>query len=469
MKNLSFNQQIVLVFLLSIGFTLAFSFFFIHHLYSELYLSRIEESIIKQGERTASHYHYGELSEEIQNMIEWYNIVSEYEVIVVENLDNLTAHFPYQIDYETLVNEQDRGQLEEGKYVLKKGFVEEFNREILGAIFPIKGEVGMIGFIYIYVPLAAIEDVFKNNIPLLLIVGVLFFGMFYFIFKRVWRSISRPLANLQQLAHEVSKGNYSNQVEIERKDEIGQLAEAFNQMSMSLQEQEERKKEFTSNVVHELRTPLTYIRGYSSALKQKIFTSPEEADYYLTTIEKEADRMNQLINDIVDLNQLQEDLYTIEKEPISIAQLLFDTIDLFTILIEEKELEWDLAVDEELIVSGDSQRLHQVFYNTIDNAIKYSNNGGTVSIKIEAVNDAVEYRINNEGTIIQKEDLPRIGERFFRTDRARNRATGGSGLGLSIVKEIVRLHSGTFSIESDESTGTTVTIRLPQWDMEGAE
>lgn len=121
MKSLTLSKKILIVLLTSIGFTILFSFFFIHYLYSELYLDSIEESIIYQGKRTASHYHYGELSDEIIDKIRWYNIVSEYEIIVVDNLEELSSYFPYKINYETLVDEEDRAQLERGTYVEKKG------------------------------------------------------------------------------------------------------------------------------------------------------------------------------------------------------------------------------------------------------------------------------------------------------------------------------------------------------------
>src|SRR5690625_4790713 len=208
MKKLTLNKQILIVLFSSIGFTILFSFFLIHYLYSELYLSSIEESIVYQGKRTASHYHYGELSDEIIKKIQWYNIVSEYEVIVVDNLEELSSYFPYKVNYKTLIDAHDQSELEQGKYVMKDGFVEEFNREILGAIFPIKGEQGLIGFIYIYVPLAAIQDVFHRSIPILLIVGTLFFLILFLVVNRIWKSMFRPLENLHRVAFEVSKGNY---------------------------------------------------------------------------------------------------------------------------------------------------------------------------------------------------------------------------------------------------------------------
>lgn len=446
----------------SIGFTILFSFFFIHYLYSDLYLTSIEESVIYQGKRTASHYHYGELSDEIIEKIQWYNIVSEYEVIVVDDLDELSSYFPYKIDYATLVDAKDRDTLDNGQYVLKEGFVEEFDREIIGAIFPIKGEQGLIGFIYIYVPLAAIQDVFRQSIPILIVFGTLFFLVLFLIVNRFWKSLFNPLKNLQQHAEEVSQGNYSNRLEINKDDEIGQLTKAFNTMSHSLEQQEVRKKEFTSNVVHELRTPLTYIGGYTEALKQKIYNSPEEAQSYLSTIEKETERLNKLINDLIELNHLQEDFYTIDIQPIALAQLLVDTIDLFTIHITEKELALNLNIQEDLIIMGDPQRIQQIFYNVLDNAIKYSNKKGSITIDLTDIDDTVQFNVTNYGMLITQDDLERIGERFFRTDKARNRTTGGTGLGLSIVKEIIRLHGGTFDMWSHSSKGTTVIVQLPR-------
>lgn len=453
----------------SIMFSVLFVFFFIHYLYSELYLSSIEESIVYQGKRTASHYHYGELSDEIIGKIQWYNIVSEYEVIVVDDLEELMKYFPYQINYETFIDPSDEATLQQGQYIMKEGFVEEFNREILGAIFPIKGEEGLIGFIYIYVPLAAIQDVFKGSIPILLIVGTIFFVVLFLVVYRVWQSMFRPLRDLEKLSKEVSKGNYAHVIQTDRHDEIGQLTRAFNDMSASLEQQEERKKEFTSNIVHELRTPLTYIGGYTEALKQETYTSVEEAGHYLTTIQKETERLNKLMNDLVDLDSLQENLYSIHREPIAIAQVLLETLDLFEIHMKRKNIQLNLSVDESLVVIGDEQRLHQVFYNTIDNAVKYSSQGGSIDISLESIGSTAKYLIRNHGVTIPPADIARIGERFYRTDKARNRTTGGTGLGLSIVKEIVRLHKGTFTITSTEEEGTIVTIQFSLLDLKEVE
>ncbi|WP_432352395.1 sensor histidine kinase [Sporosarcina sp. A2] len=461
--KLTLSKKILSLFFLSLAFTILFSFFFIHFLYSKLYLESIEESIVYQGKRTAAHYHFGELSDDIIEKIQWYNVVSEYEIIVVDRLDDLSSYFPYQVNYEKLVDSTDRKTLEKGSYVLKKGYVEELNREILGAIFPIRGKDSLIGFIYIYVPLAAIQDVFKESIPLLIAAGSGFFVILFLLINQVWRSLFSPLRKLEGLASNISHGDYSGRVDTNRSDEIGQLARAFNTMSSSLEAQEERKREFTSNLAHEMRTPLTYISGYTHALQQNTdSTSPNpEAKNYLNTIEKETARLSKLINDLTDLNHLQEGLFTVDEQPIVVAQLLVDTIDLFRIRFSSRSIQLKLELEEDLIILGDPDRIQQVFYNTIDNAVKYVSEGGTIQIRLHVKTRVVRYVVQNDGLTISEEDLSRMGERFFRTDKARTRTTGGTGLGLSIVKEIVRLHHGTFAMDSNPTTGTIVTIDLP--------
>lgn len=422
-------------------------------------MTSIEESIIYQGQRTASHYHYGVLSEEIIEKIQWYNIVSEYEIIVVDDLDELSTHFPYQINTKSLLDSDDYETLDKGKYVMKEGYVEELDREILGAIFPIKGEFGLIGFIYIYVPLAAIQDVFKESIPLLVGTGLIFFCLLFMIVWSFWRSLFTPLKQLEHHAVEVANGNYENRLAIRYDDEVGQVAKTFNMMTESLEQHELRQKEFISNVVHELRTPLTYVSGYTQAIKQDLSTVNKNK--YLNTIEKETERLNKLITDLVDLSHFQEGFNKMTKQPLAIAQVLLDTVDLFFIQSQKKNIQLKVTVDEELIVIGDAKRIQQIFYNIIDNAIKYSKSDSDVLVSLVNDDDYAKFQVQNFGTVIDAEDIPHIGSRFFRTDKARNRTTGGTGLGLSIVKEITSLHDGHFSITSDVNDGTIVTVQLP--------
>ncbi|QBP41237.1 sensor histidine kinase [Paenisporosarcina antarctica] len=459
--KVNFSKKINLLFIGSIAFSVLFSFLFLHFLYKDLYLNTIRQSVEYQGQRTAAHFHYGELSDVIIEKIQWYNIVSEYEVIVVNQLEELNSSFPYLIDDENLVTQSDRDILLSGQSIMKEGYVKKFQKEVIGAIYPIFNGDKAIGFIFIYVPLAGLSQVFGKSIPILLIIGTLFFIVTSLIINRVRQSLFQPLLSIQNLSKEVSKGNYKNRLQIRQIDEIGQMSQAFNEMSEALEHQEERKREFLSNIVHEIRTPLTYINGYTEALQNQLFSSPEEARQYLNTIEQEVGRLKKLLSDLVELNYLQENLYRFEETPIVISQLLHDTCDLFRILSNEKKIIFQFNVDEDLIIFNDSKRIQQIFYNLIDNAVKYSNEETIVHLTLTQEDDQFLFEVINTGFAISEEDIERIGDRFFRTDKARNRQTGGTGLGLSIVKEIIRIQDGSFSMTSIESGEIRVSIHLP--------
>ncbi|MDG5472176.1 HAMP domain-containing sensor histidine kinase [Jeotgalibacillus sp. ET6] len=460
-SKLNFSRKIVLLLVGSVALSLVFSFVFLYFLYKDLYLNTIRESVEYQGQRTAAHYHYGELSEEIIEKIHWYNVVSEYEVIVVDEIDELNESFPYTIGNENLVTEEDRELLLQGDSMMKEGYVETFGREVIGAIYPINDGEEVIGFIYIYVPLAGLSQVFGSSIPLLFGIGILFFLGVAYLIRRIQKSLFQPLVSIQDLSKEVSKGNYENRIEIRQMDEIGQMATAFNEMSEALEHQEERKKEFLSNVVHELRTPLTYINGYTEVLKNELYASAEEEKQYLETIEQEVGRLKKLLSDLVDLNHLQDDLFHFDHEPIALGGLLYETADLFKILAAKKEIEMTFDVDEELIILNDAKRIQQIFYNLLDNAVKYSHPKSIIFLNLHQEENDFVFEVANRGDTLSKEEQDRMGERFYRTDRARNRGTGGTGLGLSIVKEIVRIQSGEFTVKSKDNGLINVAVRLP--------
>lgn len=460
-KNLSVSHKVLSLFLISFIISIVFSFLFIHFLYKDLYIRSVKEQLIYEGERTAAHFHYGSLSGEIKDKIAWYNVVSPYEVIVVDELEELGQHFPYQIDYEHLISKEDEQKLLRGQYVTKEGYVKEFRRNIVGAIFPLTHEQKLIGFTYIYVPLAEIPEVFSKGIPILILSGSFFFLILFLAVNYFVHSIFKPLRIFRAFSREVGQGNFSKRVPIDTSDEIGELADAFNKMAESLEEQDERKKEFLSNVAHELRTPLTYIGGYTQILLDKAYSSKEEERNHLLLIDKESKRMQKLIHDLLQLNQLESQQLTLEKEPIAFSQLILDSLELFTPSLTKRNITIQTKLDDDIIIMGDSNRLQQVLYNVIDNAVKYSYENGEIRITSYHNGDRAIVTIADDGIGIPKKDIDQIGERFYRTDKSRSRKTGGTGLGLSIVKEIAALHDGTMEIQSEEGKGTTVSLSFP--------
>lgn len=459
--KLNFGEKNVLLLLGSVALSLVFAFGFLHFLYKDLYLNTIRESVENQGQRTASHYHYGELTDDIIEKIQWYNVVSDYEVIVVNDMEELNTSFPYEIGQQPLLAEGDREVLMNGQRIMKEGYVENLQREVIGAIYPITDGTQPIGFIFIYVPLAGLSQVFGSSIPVLFIGGLLFFIGLAYLINRVRKSLFQPLQSLQAMSKEVSKGNYTNRLTVTQMDEIGQMSVAFNEMSEALQHQEEQKREFLSNVVHELRTPLTYIMGYAEMVKNGLYSSPEEEQKYLETIELEVQRLKKLLSDLVELNSLQDDFYRFHYEPIAVGQLLYDTADLLSHLAAEKGIGYNFHVDEELIISNDAKRIQQIFYNLIDNAIKYAYTDSVIDLSLTESGGSLVFEIINKGPTLSDEEIQQMGERFYRTDKARNRHTGGTGLGLSIVKEIVRLQQGRLAISNSGNEQVAFKVSLP--------
>ncbi|KHF27172.1 Alkaline phosphatase synthesis sensor protein PhoR [Anoxybacillus sp. BCO1] len=177
-------------------------------------------------------------------------------------------------------------------------------------------------------------------------------------------------------------------------------------------------------------------------------------------IHREASRMQRLVRDLLDLAQL-EGTYPLVRTPFSIAQLIEETIEKYEPLLQEKGIHLSLDVDHDLVVDGDPDRIEQVLQNLLDNALRYTPSGGNISLRTVNKHPMCELVISDSGQGMSKQDIERLGERFFRTDRSRSREHGGTGLGIAIVKQIVKLHGGSIRFESEQGKGTTVYVQLP--------
>jgi signal transduction histidine kinase len=459
--NLTLNKKVSLLLLSSLFLTIVFSFLFIHFLYKDLYIGTVKESLLYQGQRTADHYHYGDVSGSVRDKILWYNVISPYEVSVVEKLEDLTKSFPYRIDQNPLISIEDKRELAKGNPVMKEGYVAEFNRNVIGAIFPLMNEERLMGYLLIYIPLAEMTEVFSKGIPILVLTGVMFYFVLFLIIQSSLGTLFKPVREMQLFSNKVAKGDFSSRLNVTSKDEMAELALTFNSMVDSLQHQEERKRQFLSNVAHELRTPLTYIGGYAKALTDKVQTNPEEMEESLHLIQKESIRMQKLITELLELNKLEDTSFSLDIEPIVLSQLIMDSLTLIRPHAENKKMDVQHDLNEESIINGDPNRVMQVFYNIFDNALKYSPEESCIFIQSYEEDGMAVVKVRDNGIGIPAGSLSRIGERFYRSDLSRTRNTGGYGLGLSIAKEIMYKHDGSLSVDSEEGKGTTVYLRFP--------
>ncbi|MFQ9697998.1 MAG: ATP-binding protein, partial [Zhenhengia sp.] len=228
------------------------------------------------------------------------------------------------------------------------------------------------------------------------------------------------------------------------------------------QKLDQMRKEFVANVSHELRTPLTTVKSYTETLIDGAIDDREIAIQFLSVMEKEADRMTTLVQDLLELSRIDNKQMQLDMRPLDLKEIVKETIEAQKIHIEKKGHRIIYEADETMIYNmiGDSARIRQILHNILSNAIKYSIDPGTIHVKLYKNPNIITLQVKDTGIGIAKPDLERIFERFFRVDKARSRSQGGTGLGLSIVKEMVELHHGKISITSKPGKGTTVTVQF---------
>jgi two-component system phosphate regulon sensor histidine kinase PhoR len=238
------------------------------------------------------------------------------------------------------------------------------------------------------------------------------------------------------------------------------------------------RKDFVANVSHELRTPLTSIKGYVEALLDGGKDDPQTTVRFLDIILKQSDRLNLILEDLLQLSKIESGQVQLKHEPLHIGSVVDRTIAMIKPLADKKQHRLRAQVDADLpLINGDQERLVQVVSNLLDNAIKYTPPGGEITVAArripvsrqrtaDGIGDGVELTVNDTGIGIPEKDRPRVFERFYRVDKARSRELGGTGLGLAIVKHIVEGHGGQIRVEANVPTGSRFVVRLPA-DSEG--
>ena len=286
----------------------------------------------------------------------------------------------------------------------------------------------------------------------------LLFGILLSFFTS--RRLVAPLRRLTQAADRIGHGHLDERVSIRSKDEVGQLANAFNVMADNLDRQETLRKQFTADIAHELRTPLTSIKSYIEAFQDGVLPADQEN---LSSIHEEIDRLVDLSSDLKDLNVAEIGGLQLNVEPVDIKHLLEKIIRSLYPLIQEKELtlNWN-APEESVTTSGDEHLLTRLFYNLIHNAYRYSDPGGQVTVELTQTSISTNIKIKNTGMGISEDDLPLIFERFYRADKSRTRETGGTGIGLALVRQVTNLHQGTITVHSKVGHETEFIVQLPK-------
>lgn len=270
-------------------------------------------------------------------------------------------------------------------------------------------------------------------------------------------SVVNPVDQVGKTAQRIAHGDFSVRLQKRYDDEVGELCDVINYMAEELQENEKMKNDFISSVSHELRTPLTAIRGWAETLKDGD-ADQETMQKGMGVILKESDRLSSMVEELLDFSRIQSGRMQLNLSKLDLIAELSDAVLMFVERAKREQIE--LVYDEPMDIipiNADPNRLRQVFINIIDNAIKYSDSGDSVTVAASLLEDRAVVTIADTGCGIKSTDLPKIKEKFYKANSTRR----GSGIGLAVADEIISLHGGNLSIGSVEGSGTTVTISLP--------
>ncbi|MDE8562917.1 ATP-binding protein [Anoxybacillus rupiensis] len=229
-----------------------------------------------------------------------------------------------------------------------------------------------------------------------------------------------------------------------------------------LKKLEQMRKDFVANVSHELKTPITSIKGFAETLLDGAMKDERALEHFLSIILNESERLQSLVQDLLDLSKIEQQGFQLQLEKVNMTQLLEELMVMFRGKAQEKEIDLRLHAAKQIYLTGDGDRLKQIFINLITNALTYTQKAGRVEASIEEQNDEVLVHISDTGIGIEEQEIPRIFERFYRVDKARSRNSGGTGLGLAIVKHLVEAHHGYMTVKSKVGHGTTFTVHFPK-------
>ena len=341
-------------------------------------------------------------------------------------------------------------------------FYGYFNEPMISALSPVTANFRKQAYIVVHEPLRNIEErLFTVTRIAYTTFGIIFLlSLIILIFFTT--IIYLPMRKITKAAREYTGGNLDYVIDVDKDDEIGRLAASLNLMASELSRAEENQKKFIANVSHDFRSPLTSIRGYLEAMVDGTIP-PEMHEKYLNIVLNETERLTKLTNSLLTLNNLNIRGTVLEITDFDINGVIKNTAATFEGSCMEKKIRFKLVLTgKTLFVTADEEKIKQVLYNLIDNAIKFSNANSTIKVETTEKNEKVFVSVKDSGIGIPKDSLKLIFDRFYKTDSSRGKDKKGTGLGLSITKEIINAHHENINVISTEGVGTEFIFTLPK-------
>ncbi|MBU3161665.1 cell wall metabolism sensor histidine kinase WalK [Clostridium frigoris] len=362
-----------------------------------------------------------------------------------------------------------------GEIVYNKGIIKYVDEPVLSVALPIYVGDKVEGAIFVCNPLSNIINSIMEAFKIVIFAGVIAIFISVFVSYFISMSIVKPIKEITSISLEMSKGNFSKKAKVYSQDEIGNLAETFNYMMITLDKTmkdledeknkmikiEKMQRQFVANASHELRTPLTSVRGYLEAILDGVTNNKEQERKHLRIILKETLRMHRLVNGLLDLSRIESGQIKINEKDLNILEIIHRNVMKLRPLIEDQEIQVLVDVPTDLPkVLGDEDLIDQVIINYITNAVRFTSSGGRIAVKAEQYKNQVYVHVIDTGVGISSVEIAKIWGRFYKINETRQLSKEGSGLELSLVKKIMGILGGRAWAESEVGEGSIFSFSL---------
>ena len=351
---------------------------------------------------------------------------------------------------------------EKGKDTFKLDTLGVYDTPHYTATEPVSSSDGKItGTIFSTTPVSAIREIMSTVIKLYLLSAVIPIIMMFFAIYAMTYRMTKPLKLMSEASKAMAKGDFSKRIPVMSDDEIGELSVSFNKMTNSLVQLEDMRKSFVANVSHELKTPMTTIGGFIDGILDGTIEADKQ-QYYLNIVSGEIKRLSRLVQSMLSMAKLEAGEFVLKPELFDFREMLCTIVISQEQRIEAKRLDI-VGLDEiqSISVTADRDLIHQVVYNLVDNAVKFADEGGSLSFKAGTDGKNLHFSIVNTGKGIPENELPYVFERFYKVDKSRSANKNSTGLGLYIAKTIIKAHGGSISVSSRENEFTSFSVALP--------
>ena len=404
------------------------------------------------------YFTYSSVEEKAKFLFE--NNISSYDnkfLVQILNKEKIVVMDSNGLSEFSVLETDDINDAFNNKITIYESYSEMTGERMLSASRPLLKYNQIDGVIRYTVSMEKVDREVKNYILGGLALGATVIIFFMLLALIISKSIVNPIMKLNVVAKSMAEGNFDQKAKKIYDDEIGQLTETMNYMAEEILKTDKIKKDFISSISHELRTPLTSIKGWSETLMMEESVSQNEAlGMGLGIISGEADRLKDMVEELLDFSRLESSRMKVVKRKINPKHVLEQVYRQLQPRAAHITLSCN-KIGKDTMIMGDENRLRQVFINLLANAIKFTPAGGSVQIEAEGQDEQIIIRFIDTGLGISKEDLPNVTQKFYKG----NQTMAGSGLGLSIVDEILKLHDAKFYIDSKLGEGTTVTVIIP--------